>query len=84
LFDVIVLSGDVGMRKPDADIYLHTASLLDLPPAACVFVDDLVVNVRGAVRAGMVGVHHRSAAETTAELAVLFGSALPADGLRGV
>jgi epoxide hydrolase-like predicted phosphatase len=84
LFEVIVISGEVGMRKPDTDIYLHTASLLDLPPAACVFVDDLVVNVRGAVRAGMVGVHHRSAATTAAELAVLFGSALPADGLRGV
>ncbi|MCU1675734.1 MAG: HAD-superfamily hydrolase, subfamily variant 3 [Frankiales bacterium] len=84
LFDVIVLSGEVGMRKPDADIYLHTAALLDVPPSDCVFVDDLVINVRGAVTTGMIGVHHESAAATAAELAALFGDALSADGLRGV
>ena len=72
LFDVIVLSGEVGMRKPDPDIYLHTAAQLSVPPSHCVFVDDLLLNVRGATAAGMVGVHHASAAATAAELAVLF------------
>jgi len=84
MFDVIVISGEVGMRKPDADIYLHTARLLGVAPGACVFVDDLAVNVRGAVAAGMVGVHHESAVGTVAELAAVFGASWPADPLRGV
>ena len=83
LFDGIVISGEVGMRKPNADIYLHTANLLGVRPAECVFVDDLAVNVRGAAVAGMVGVLHQSAAATTAELADLFGDALAGGGLRG-
>jgi putative hydrolase of the HAD superfamily len=73
LFDVTVVSGEVGMRKPDADIYLLCARRLGVPPHRCVFVDDLMLNVRGAVAAGMVGLRHRSYDETAAELRVLFG-----------
>ena len=82
LFDAVVISGEVAMRKPEPEIYLHTARMLDVAPGACVFVDDIASNVHGAVAVGMVGIHHRSAAETTAELTVLFGDAL-APGLRG-
>jgi epoxide hydrolase-like predicted phosphatase len=80
-FDAVVISGEVGMRKPDREIYVHTAGLLGLDPGECVFVDDLAGNVYGAVAAGMVGVHHVSAAATVAELAVLFGETLPVAGL---
>ncbi len=73
MFDAVVISGEVGMRKPEAQIYLHTAELLGVGASACVFVDDMVANVRGAVDAGMVGVHHVSLEETVAELEVLFG-----------
>ncbi|HEY8372197.1 MAG TPA: HAD-IA family hydrolase [Pseudonocardiaceae bacterium] len=73
LFDTVVLSGRVGMAKPDPAIYLLTAERLGLPPAACVFVDDLAVNVRGAARAGMVGVQHTTVADTIDELEALFG-----------
>lgn len=73
LVDECVLSGEVGMSKPDRDIYLHTARLLDLEPHDCVFVDDAATNVRGAVAAGMVGVQHHDAARTVAELEALFG-----------
>ena len=75
LFDAVVISGRVGMRKPDVRIFEHTAELLGLPPSACVMVDDLPHNVRGAVDAGMVGVRHTDFATTLAELEVLF--ALP-------
>lgn len=71
LFDAVVLSGEVGMRKPEPGIYRHTAALLDLPPEQCVFVDDLAHNVRGAVAVGMVGVHHTDPDATIAELEVL-------------
>ena len=75
-FDAVVISGEVGMRKPEASIYLHTAALLGLDPGECVFVDDLGPNVRGAVDVGMVGVLHVSPAQTLAELEALFGVAL--------
>jgi epoxide hydrolase-like predicted phosphatase len=73
LFDAVVISGEVGMRKPERRIYAHTAAAIGLPPAQCVFVDDLAVNVRGAVDAGMVGIRHVSAEQTGAELEALFG-----------
>ncbi|MGW0175415.1 HAD family hydrolase [Rhodococcus sp. NPDC003322] len=70
--DEVVLSGDVGLAKPDPRIYRHAARLLDIEPGQCVFVDDLMVNVRGAVAAGMVGVHHVDVDVTVAELRILF------------
>ncbi|HEX7305554.1 HAD-IA family hydrolase [Lentzea sp.] len=76
LFDVAILSGEVGLAKPDVDIYLLTATRLNLEPAECVFVDDLAVNIRGAVAAGMVGVHHRSTRSTLEELEILLAIAL--------
>jgi epoxide hydrolase-like predicted phosphatase len=71
LFDAVVISGRVGMRKPDAEIFRHTAELLGLEPAECVMVDDLPHNVRGAVAAGMVAVQHTATDSTRAELEVL-------------
>ena len=67
----VVLSGEVGLRKPEPAFYLLAARLLDVDPARCVVVDDLAANVRGAVVAGMTGVHHTSLARTLAELDVL-------------
>jgi FMN phosphatase YigB (HAD superfamily) len=71
-FDAVVLSGRVGFGKPDLRIYLLAAERLGLVPEQCVFVDDLASNVHGAVRAGMVGVHHTDVATTLDELTALF------------
>lgn len=76
LFDEIVVSGEVGVRKPDPRIYRLTADRLGVDPAACVFVDDLPVNVHAAVGTGMVGVLHESVPSTVLELSALF-DALP-------
>lgn len=73
LFDAVVISGELGMRKPDPEIYLHAADLVGLPPAQCVFVDDLAANVRGAAAVGMVSVHHTDPARTVDELEALLG-----------
>lgn len=73
LFDAIVISGEIGLRKPEAQIYLHTAAKLGVPPEACVFVDDLTPNVRGAAAVGMVGVRHVDLDTTVAELEAIFG-----------
>jgi epoxide hydrolase-like predicted phosphatase len=72
LFDQLVISGRVGMRKPEARIFRHTCDLLDLPPAACVMVDDLPHNIAGAVAVGMVGVLHKNYERTAEELEALF------------
>jgi epoxide hydrolase-like predicted phosphatase len=71
LFDVTVISGEVGLRKPEPQIYKLCASRLGVPPSACVFVDDLAPNVKGAAAVGMVGVLHRTYDETVAELEAL-------------
>ena len=72
LFDAVVISGRVGMRKPEPRIFRHACALVDLPPSACVMVDDLPHNIRGALDVGMIGVLHRSYPETLAELEALF------------
>jgi HAD superfamily hydrolase (TIGR01509 family) len=76
LFDVVVISGEVGMRKPEARIFRHTVDLLGVAPGACVFVDDVAPNVAAAAAAGLVGVHHTSYESTLAELEVLFDRSL--------
>jgi len=76
MFDVVVISGEVGMRKPEPRIFEHTAQLLDLPASTCVFVDDLPRNVTAAVGVGMIGVHHITYQRTAAELDAIFGRRL--------
>jgi putative hydrolase of the HAD superfamily len=82
LFDVVVISAEVGMRKPEERIFRHTAGLLGLEPAQCVFVDDIEANVAAAEAVGLVGLHHREPGPTTEHLARLLGlgSARPGQG----
>jgi putative hydrolase of the HAD superfamily len=68
LFELVVDSAFVGMRKPDREIYDLALERLDLPAAACVFVDDLDVNVATARELGMVGVHFRDTAQAISEV----------------
>jgi putative hydrolase of the HAD superfamily len=73
LFDVVVISGEVRMRKPEPEIYQLTLDQLGLAAEQCAFVDDLRPNVRAAAELGMVGIHHSSDGETLARLTELFG-----------
>lgn len=57
LFDAVVDSCEVGVRKPDPRIYHLTAQRLgNLDPTCCAFLDDLADNVAGAVAIGMTGI----------------------------
>jgi putative hydrolase of the HAD superfamily len=77
LFDAWVISGEVGLRKPDPAIYELAAERLGLPPEACVFVDDLPGNLKPALALGMATVLHRGdAAATLAEVGELVGVSL--------
>lgn len=73
LFDQVVISGEVGLRKPDREVFLLAAERLRLPPRRCVFVDDTEGNVEAAVAVGMLGVVHQRAEVTIAELDRLLG-----------
>jgi epoxide hydrolase-like predicted phosphatase len=78
MFDEIVISGDVGLHKPQPEIYQLAADRLGVAPEECVFVDDLRENVRGAEEVGMTAVLHRDTAVTVARLEELFGLTLSA------
>jgi epoxide hydrolase-like predicted phosphatase len=76
MFDVVIISGEVNLRKPEPEIYQLTLDRLGLAATQCVFVDDLRPNVRAAVDLGMVGVHHVEPEQTLDELEALFNVAL--------
>jgi epoxide hydrolase-like predicted phosphatase len=73
VFDVVVDSGFVGMRKPERGIYELTLERLGLPGSECVFLDDLEVNVEAARELGMHGIVYRGADQAIAELDALLG-----------
>lgn len=73
LFDVVVISAEVGMRKPEERIFRHTAALLGLEPQECVFIDDVAANIAAAQAIGLIGVHHREPGPTAARLTELLG-----------
>ena len=73
LFDAAVISGDVGMHKPEPDIFHLGAERIGVPPEQCVFVDDLRENCEGAEAVGMTAILHRGADSTLPELARLLG-----------
>ncbi len=68
VFDAVVISGEVGMRKPERRIFAYTSDLLELSPAQCVMVDDLPWNVEGARAAGMAAVLHQDVTTTATRL----------------
>lgn len=73
LFDAVVISGEVGLHKPDPEIYLLAARKAGVAPRSCVFIDDLRENCEGAEAVGMTAIRHRDAAETIPRLAELTG-----------
>jgi putative hydrolase of the HAD superfamily len=73
LFDIVVISGEVGMRKPEEAIFRHAARALGLDPRNCVFIDDVEANVAAATACGMTGLLHTEADATAAALRDLLG-----------
>ena len=73
LFDAVVISGDVGLHKPQPEIFELGASRVELAVTECVFVDDLRENCEGAEAVGMTAVLHRGAHTTLPRLEDLLG-----------
>ena len=72
MFDAVVISGEVNMRKPERQIFEYTLRELRLDARECVFVDDHEQNVSAAAKLGLIGIHHTDYESTAAELEVIF------------
>ena len=69
IFELVVDSAFVGMRKPDPAIYELTLERLGGPePGSCLFVDDIEANVEAARELGLSAVHYRHNAQAIAEI----------------
>lgn len=81
LFDVSVISAQVGVRKPSREIYRIACARLGVAPDECLLVDDLEHNLVGAARLGITGILHRTAEETIGVVHELLH--LPAQSVAG-
>ncbi|MEV0382212.1 HAD family phosphatase [Nonomuraea sp. NPDC050643] len=68
IFDAVVISGEVGMRKPEERIFRHALVQIGLAGEECVFIDDIEANIVAARALGIAGIHHRDAPTTIVEL----------------
>ena len=67
-FEVVVLSHEVGLRKPDPAIYQLTLERLGLPAEQTVFIDDTLENITAATELGMHGIVCSSPSQVIADL----------------
>ncbi|WP_296110235.1 HAD-IA family hydrolase [uncultured Corynebacterium sp.] len=70
--DAVVLSGEVGAEKPSEEIFRITADRLDLPQQDLVLVDDNILNIRGAVDAGLIGIYYQQFDRAVVEITGVF------------
>jgi putative hydrolase of the HAD superfamily len=68
LFDILTFSCDVGKNKPDREIYEACLARLGTHPAECLFVDDSLENVQGAMQVGMPTIQFKTFAEFAREV----------------
>src|SRR5689334_11484260 len=73
IFETVVDSGFVGCRKPESRIYELTLEQIGEPAAACLFVDDVLVNCEGAREAGLHAVHFQHNEQAIAKIRGLLG-----------
>jgi putative hydrolase of the HAD superfamily len=76
LFEHVVESSKLNMRKPDPRIYRHACELLGVAPEACVYLDDLGINLKPARTMGMATIKVKSADQALDELQALLGMPL--------
>jgi putative hydrolase of the HAD superfamily len=83
LFDVVIESSKVGVRKPDPVIYRMMCEALEVRGEDCVYLDDLGINCKGAAQVGMSAIKVVSEAQALSDLeratGLTFGPAIGAD-----
>ncbi|MET0337141.1 MAG: HAD-IA family hydrolase [Caulobacter sp.] len=73
LFDAVIESSKVGLRKPDPRIYEMMCELLSVHPADCVYLDDLGINCKPAAMLGMTAIKVTGEAQALADLSAATG-----------
>ncbi|MET4273548.1 MULTISPECIES: HAD-IA family hydrolase [unclassified Bradyrhizobium] len=73
LFDHVIESAKIGLRKPDPRIYQLMVETLKVDPNNCVYLDDLGVNLKPAREMGMTTIKVTSGAQAIAELQAATG-----------
>ncbi|MDU6140828.1 HAD-IA family hydrolase, partial [Bradyrhizobium sp.] len=73
LFDHVIESAKIGLRKPDPRIYQMMIEALGVNPADCVYLDDLGVNLKPARALGMMTIKVVSASQAITELEAATG-----------
>ena len=76
LFDHVIESAKLGLRKPDPCIYRMMVEALDVDPKRCIYLDDLGVNLKPAREMGMTTIKVVSASQAIAELEAATGLSL--------
>jgi len=76
LFDQVIESAKIGLRKPDPRIYRMMVEALGVDPKACVYLDDLGVNLKPARDMGMTTIKVLNAPQAIAELEAATGLSL--------
>jgi putative hydrolase of the HAD superfamily len=76
LFDHVIESAKIGLRKPDPRIYQMMVKALGVDPGACVYLDDLGVNLKPAREMGMITIKVLDAPQALAELEAATGLTL--------
>lgn len=67
-FDLVMMSNEIHLRKPDPAVFRFALEMLDLPANAVLFVDDAAANVEAAQAQGMAGIVHRAWQESRARI----------------
>lgn len=67
-FEGILVSGNEGMRKPNANIYQLLFSRFNINPSEALFIDDSLANVEGAEAVGMKSLHFKNAQKLQQDL----------------
>jgi putative hydrolase of the HAD superfamily len=70
-FDALVLSHDIGVRKPHADFFRSCHERAGVPAEKCVFIDDLAENIAGARAFGFQGIVYQPNADLAGQLRAL-------------
>ncbi len=73
LFEEVIESSKIGVRKPDPRIYQMMCERLDVDPKACVYLDDLGINCKPAAALGMAAIKVSGEAQALGELSRLTG-----------
>jgi epoxide hydrolase-like predicted phosphatase len=73
LFDGIVISCEIGLMKPEPQVYLLAAESVGVKPEEALFIDDFIENIEGAQRVGMQALHFQEPETLQQQLAELTG-----------